>query len=372
MNASLPVTESDRLIVGQTPDQPLLEVALNGEASDFNRGVPVEADHAQISRLSSLLQGVPSLLVANEAAGKRLMEVVVNGDLARAADGNGFRAFVLGPKGIQEQARLFEVDKLQNLINAGALWQVASVLVAQKHLADINANLNQIKQGIASISQFLDGQRKARVLAAYDYLQQAGSALTLGEMASSMRHQIESIERDLLEVQNHLMSEFEQTAQKKAEDGDSFGTESLTDNLVKKARNLEALIEDMTLCLQTRILAWYVLCLFPGEPQLKQARRDSIEASIAAIGRLKPMIATQLASQTDAIRSIWNTKETIEKRKQRIDYEIDRTSFIFTKRVNKVADQIVNATRKLAERDTAQRYMFAMDGNRVLEVRTLP
>jgi hypothetical protein len=66
------------------------------------------------------------------------MEVVINGDLVRAADGHGFRAIAMGAKGVREHARLFEVKNLQNVVNAAAVWQIASVLVAQKHLADIS------------------------------------------------------------------------------------------------------------------------------------------------------------------------------------------------------------------------------------------
>ena len=40
--------------------------------------------------------------------------------------------------------------------------------------------------------------------------------------------------------------------------------------------------------------------------------------------------------------------------------------------MNKVSDRIVNATRKLVEHDAAQRYMFAMDTDRVREHSTLP
>ena len=70
------------------------------------------------------------------------MEVVVDGTLARAADGSGLLPFVRGPNGrIVEQARLFDAANLQRMVSAAALWQVASVIVAQKHLADISGRL---------------------------------------------------------------------------------------------------------------------------------------------------------------------------------------------------------------------------------------
>ena len=67
------------------------------------------------------------------------MEVVINGDLVQASDGDGLRAFAMESGHIKEHARLFDVQKLQNAINAAAIWQVASVVVAQKHLANASA-----------------------------------------------------------------------------------------------------------------------------------------------------------------------------------------------------------------------------------------
>lgn len=99
-----------------------------------------------IGRLTALIQAVPSLLVASEAHGKRLMEVVINGDLVRAADGNGSRPYAITNGRISELARLFEVEKLSDMINAAAVWQIASVVVAQKHLADISQKLDELKK----------------------------------------------------------------------------------------------------------------------------------------------------------------------------------------------------------------------------------
>ena len=56
------------------------------------------------SRVSALMQAAPSLLVAQSQSGRQLMEVVVNGPLVRAADGNGFRAMTVSGGGIKEHA----------------------------------------------------------------------------------------------------------------------------------------------------------------------------------------------------------------------------------------------------------------------------
>jgi hypothetical protein len=195
--------------------------------------------------MSELFQAVPSLLVAGEAHGKQFMEVIINGNLVRAADGNGYRAFAMASGHITEHARLLEPSNLQSLINTTAIWQVASVIVAQKHLADISKKLDEIKDGINGISSFLDNQRKARIQSTYDYLGQAYQSIQAGELPDSVRNEIEKCERDLHEIQLHLESEYKQKIDEKVEDEEMFGTRELTSQINNKIEKLHPLIGDM-------------------------------------------------------------------------------------------------------------------------------
>lgn len=197
-----------RIAIGENPTQPVVTIGVLQSALEYEEAQPLDLQSSSISRLTALFQAVPSLLVAGEASGKRLMEVVINGDLVRAADGNGLRAFATGAGRIKEHARLFDVSNLQTMINATAIWQVASVVVAQKHLADISKELDEIKDGVREIFRFLDNQRKSRLQSTYDYLEQAYHAIQAGELPESVRHQLEHCERDLLEIQCHLEREF--------------------------------------------------------------------------------------------------------------------------------------------------------------------
>lgn len=119
-----------KIVFGESPSEPVVTIERVSSNVAYEVAKPIEAKGGIVGRLSALVQAVPSVLVAAQTNGRQLMEVVVNGDLVRAADGNGLRGFAMGPGGIQEHARLFEVGNLQNLVNAAAVWQVASVLVA--------------------------------------------------------------------------------------------------------------------------------------------------------------------------------------------------------------------------------------------------
>lgn len=313
-----------RIVIGENPDQPLVTIEALDSPLAYEKAQQLDVRSGPISRLSPLLQAAPSLLVAGETAGKRMMEVVIKGDLVRAADGNGLRAFTMGADGFKQNARLFEVSNLQEVINAAAIWQIASVVVAQKHLADISEKLDEIKDGVQRISQFLDNQRKARIQSTYEYLAQAYHAIQAGELPSSVRNQLESCERDLLEIQNHLEMEFRQKVDKKIEKKEKFGTGDLTADVTAKIVGLNELAGDLALCIKTRIAGWHVLSQFPGEPHLKTARRANIQESIESFQSLGPYCKA-VKQEIAAVDSFWNRSSTLEGRRTTLLSKCDST-----------------------------------------------
>lgn len=281
----------------------------------------VEPSLGVSSRLSALMQAAPSLLVAEAHRGRQLMEVVVNGQLIRAADGNGFRAMTMGPNGINGHARLFDAKDLTNLVNAAAVWQFASVIVAQKHMADISQKLSEIKDAVNSISDHLDSGRRSVIHGTYQYLQQAYEALTHGELISAIRGELESCERELLSVQNHLMADINRRAKLAPRDDDTFGTESLHKNSVEKYRELGQVVEDLNICLRTRALSWYVLSLYPGEHALKAARSESIKQGLDEFKHLQSLVKAQCEIDLERFKSVFNFDNTLEARKSEVRRE---------------------------------------------------
>lgn len=305
-----------QIAIVDAASRPVVTVEAVNSSLAFSKAKQISVNSEMISRLTGLLQAVPSVLTSASASGKQLMEVVVNGELVRAADGNGFRAVAMGEKGIKEHARLFEVKNLQNMINATAVWQIASVVVAQKHLADISAKLDDIKNGVQGISEFLVEQRRARIQSTYEYLNQAFSALNAGELSPSVRIELESCERDLAEILDQLQQEYQREVSKKVLHKETFGTEKLAADIGKKIERLQGLGRDIEFCIKTRIAAWHVLSLYPGEPKLKLARKESIERAIAGLEGLIPHFSQNLNEEIGSIKSFWNRDSTLEARKQ--------------------------------------------------------
>lgn len=360
----------DRIVIGSDPALPLVTIEAVPAINDFEKAKPLDPKSIKsISRLSALCQAVPSLLVAGEASGKRLMEVVINGDLVRAADGNGLRAFAMNGKSIAEQARLFEVSNLQNMINAAAIWQIASVVVAQKHLADISRKLDEIKAEVQHISQFLENQRKSRVLATYDYLGQVYLAIKGGDLPDSSRINLESCERDLLEIQHHLEMEYRQKVDKKVKHTETFGTEELTNDIGKKISELDELTEDITLCLKTRIAAWHVLSLFPGDAQLKVARRASIQKSIDSLSGLAPHLEESLKSEIAAVDSFWNKGSTLDARKQSLKSKCMTAAGSLESKARQSSEHVFHSEHILLEHDQPTRLYLQFENGELIDAR---
>lgn len=360
-----------RLVIGEHPDHPVITIEHGTSLQVYEKAKLLPEAGTAISRLGAFVQAVPAVLTAVQMNGKQIMEVTINGSLTRAADGVGFRAFATGPRGITEHAKLFDVQSLQTMVNAAAIWQVASVLVAQKHLADISKKLDEIKDTVQNISQFLDNQRKARIHSTFSYLSQAYTAISGGELSPSVRAQLESCERDLLEIQDHLEREYRQVADKPVRNDDTFGTESLTNNLITKTHHLNSLASDMAICLKTRIAAWHVLALYPGEPQLKLARQQAIQASLDGLPDLVPHVEESIGREIANIKSMFNKPKTLDIRKASVLSKVKESCESLISHAE-TGHARLNATGNLLlEHDRPMRLLFEIENGVALGVREL-
>lgn len=358
------------LVFGNSPHNPVVKISTVPVEAHLKLGPLVKpSKNPTVSRLSSVCQSVPSLLVAHEASGKQLYEVVINGQMVRAADGNGLRAFSMGPEGIKENARLFRAENLQNVVSAAAVFQIASVVVAQKHLADISRKLDEIKEGVQGISRFLDNQRKARIHATFGYLTQVHQAIVAGDLPNAPRIELERCEREMLEIQQHLAMEFQQKVDKKVEHTETVGTKELKKAIAQKIDELDTLVEDMSLCLKTRVAAWHVLSLFPGDAQLKAVRRIAIDESLNAMASLAPQFERRLSKEIRKMDSWFNWESTLDKRKDKLFAKVQQSLEYLKASVADGRTMARDTDSLLLENDRPTHLMMEFQGETFLGVR---
>lgn len=308
------------LVIGPSEDKPVLSLTPISKAP-AEGWYPVDDSGSGISRLNPVLQAVPNLAVAHNVATTRYMEVVINGQLIPAADGNGLRAIAKGVDGkFVENARLFEPTQLSNVVNAAVLFQVVSVAVAQKHLADISRKLSDIKAGIDRIQRFQANQRRAVLTGATRYFEQVAPSILAGELSEPVRHEIERHETGLLQVQDHLMEDIRQESRDilNLKDTDTFGSKGMQDAIRKHQELLEDLYQQLLLCIRARACGWQLLLVYPGGDRLKEDRKRSIQESLGFLnesGDLLRQTDQFMRQKVKSLSAFWNTAATLNERK---------------------------------------------------------
>ena len=102
-----PAQRPTQIVIGDDPHSPMVTIGCLDSNVEFERALPIDLRNGPMGRFVAMLQAAPSLLLAAEASGKQLMEVVIKGDMVQAAGGNGLRAFAVGPGGINEHGAAF-------------------------------------------------------------------------------------------------------------------------------------------------------------------------------------------------------------------------------------------------------------------------
>nr|WP_294866205.1 hypothetical protein [uncultured Pseudogulbenkiania sp.] len=354
------------IVLGDDAQRPGVRIAPLSDEERFRSAKPLPKDSVLAGKLSAGLQAVPTLLIEEGHRGKRLMEVVINGDLVRAKDGVGLRAWTLDANSkISEHAKLFDSNNLQTMVNAAAVWQLASVVVAQKHLADISTKLDDIREGVQEISHFLSEERRAQITGTYKYLELAASAVSMGELSPAIRAELESCERDLLKVQDHLQQELQRLCEKPVEHKEMFGTEDLLHDTVAKYNNLKDLLKDMRLTLKTRALAWYVLSLYPGEPALKQARMQGLLSSAEEIEARLQIIEKNADRDCEKFTSWWNKDTTLAIRKTNVRKAAKALSDDLLSITAETRTDVLASDARLLSYDAPTHVVFEVENGRI-------
>lgn len=181
-----------------------------------------------LSFFNQLLQFAPDAVVAKEVTTNRYMRVVVNGALTKAKDGNGQLGIVLGEKGIDSHARLFDPDQLKKLLTTSVAMRAVTMAVGQAHLAEISSKLKEMNLRITEIQQFLDDERASKIDAIDHYFDEYFlSATNLIELSSVRRSQVEQDSREVDAVLLHISTEINNATQAVNEyaDDSMFGSD---------------------------------------------------------------------------------------------------------------------------------------------------
>lgn len=337
------LVRSSVLAIGVSENDQVLSLARISEPPVTNWN-PVGGDDG-ISRLNPLLQAVPSLATAGEVASGKYMEVVINGPLLKAKGKEGYRLITMIDNK-PSHGTLLDPSKLSNIVNASALLQVASVAVAQKHLADISKKLSDIKAIVERISKFQEDKRKSKITASIHYFEQVAKSVLSGELSASVRSQFEGHESLLLSIQAHLMVDIrhESKAILDVKDETMFGSKGMEDAIREHQKRLDDLYHQLLVCIRARACGWQLLMAYPGEDGLKVSRRDGIEEAIKVLSEGGDLLSNTdklMRQKVKSISAVWNRNITVNERKLSLLEWNDR----LLQEVSQCKEQIVSDLR---------------------------
>ncbi|MYM71621.1 hypothetical protein GTP56_05345 [Duganella sp. FT134W] len=361
-NQSLP----SAILLGLDAQRPAVRIAPLAETERARAENSLPLNEGLAGRLSAALQAVPGVLVEEGHRGKRLMEVVIDGELVRGKDGASFRAWAVGADNkISEHAKLYEAENLQSLVNTAAVWQVASIVVAQKHLADISKKLDVIREILQEVVHFLDDGRRAQVTGTYEYLQQAASAIGKGELSPAIRNELESCDRQLIQIQHHLQQELERRCMQDLEHKEFAGTAEMEKEAVAKYEKLKSLVKDFRLTLKTRVLVWYMISLHPGESALKGAKMEGLMRSIDEVEKQLATIHTSVDRDCDKFTSLWNKGVTLDIRKTNVREAAQALASDLSEAASHANADVTGAHLSLLELDKPTHLFFEVTNGKV-------
>lgn len=229
-----------------------------------------ELDAEGLSRFNQLLGLAPSSAAAVAGHSKQLMTCTFEySRLVQAKDGSGAIGAVYkeGTTKFGAQARFKEAAGLQSVVNTGLIFNVASQMLAQKHLADISERLQLIEQQVKSVREFLEQSRLAKILTFQEHLQRIGALIAeheqvhpdslqlLAQKAQDVRSEVTHIRRDLEGVHREI------------QDFDSnslFGSNDLREALRTKIDRVSHFQREYLLGMQCLLVANLILFIKHG------------------------------------------------------------------------------------------------------------
>jgi uncharacterized protein YaaW (UPF0174 family) len=315
---STPTQRPSVLAIAGEDGEPVLSLARIPQAAE-GKWHKIGSSDDGTSRLNPLLQSVPSLTVAGEVATTHYMEIVCNGRLLEAKQGGGYRA-MWRENGKTRHANLFKPNKLAAMVNASALMNAASMVLAQKHLADISQKLSEIKQGIDAIRKHQKDDRRSQVSGSIRYYEQIAPSVLEGDLSDEVVQEIERGENEFLRIQDHVMEDIRTATQgiRSLKDDEWFGSDGVQRAIEERQKLLVELYRELILCIRARACGWQLLCVFPGREKRKEVRRRDIQKSIDGLDACGDMLSKTdefLRKKIHEIASFWNKTSTINERK---------------------------------------------------------
>lgn len=356
-----------------------LPMALFEKVSGKNRKPP-----KALGRLNALLQAGPTGALAVQGVPENVFEVAINGPLLNAKDSAGnvikgtYRAMTNGGSGgIEEHGLLTKPENLSNAMNAAAVWQVASVVVAQKHLADISEKLDGIVTTINRVEGKLDAQRRGALMGAMDTLREVSTPILQGEHTPHNRQTLEDQYQKMMDKKHeiHQLLKDRIQALSDLQDTQTFGASDFPQKIREEMGEIETLFQEGLLCSRVRFQAWSLLTVLPGETLLKQERYRAIQQDFDQAFSPHGLRSVFEQSITDLIMRVDSKmvlKTTLANHRTELTKELRSSLSTLDQDIRTERSLITQGEALLSDATQPTRVLIKTQGNQVIAFKHLP
>lgn len=182
-------------------------MVLEKESFREAEALPAELGHA----LEPVFRTIPALANVLASSGG-LVRVTFSPEVTKGlADGSfklmhragGFQATAVDSSGLTVGNGLFALDRaVSSVAVASAIWQILSVVTAQKFLSDINKRLASIEEGVKRLETWLDSQEQGKFIGSMKYMATISRRKTAefgADRSGSVSNQLENIFHESLQ-----------------------------------------------------------------------------------------------------------------------------------------------------------------------------
>ncbi len=355
-----------KFIVGD-PCAPIFEIERYASSlQDRLQSLPIPNE--KLSAMNALLKDAPSLAVSSASATTNMYRLTFSPSVMRSlADGSlslkesvkgGLRAIAQDGAGkVVEHGNIHPMEALQGAAAAAAVWQVLAMVVGQKFLADISDRLRMIERGIASIKDFLESERLSKLEGSLNYLRPIVDVFTRGEInehdLSAYRDQFEAIERETLQVISHLRRDigdyYSLSTNLKYGFTNKLGTDEDTEIISRHIARYDNLTKAYALSIYVRLVACNVSCSLPGDQIVAKDRLREIASSVNDVSAFTSIDEAIANCMFADLKSKFNRKETLLKRRVRLMMELDKAKDERSKQFESLSEAATFVSRQIEE-----------------------
>lgn len=216
-DAEYPLADNAQALLVNESNDPIISIQPYTQQMDKKTE---KLSSVNLSNLNQLLSNIPTALIKNETTNNNYAILNLSLDkLTSAKDGNGLRGMVHGYNqnghfGITENVRIYTPNGLTNLVNAGLLMNLASTVVAQKHLADISQKLDEIKSAIDKVHDFQKNSRKADIVTSHQLCEHIMSCIRSGMLIpNDEKIKLQNFYTNISSINNHLKEDLGKLAE---------------------------------------------------------------------------------------------------------------------------------------------------------------